>query len=111
MEITPTFTCPCRPGFIYSSKQALNAHKKSQRHRLWEDKTKCEKIDATKRDNELFTLRLRLNDREETIEKLNARIIDLTVKNKKLMDDVKILRKSLKKFMAPASDDPPLIEL
>ena len=109
MDITTTLTCPCRPGFVYASKQALYTHKKSQRHKTWEEKTKCEKIDATKRDNELFTLRLKLSDREETIEKLNSRIIDLAVKNKKLVDDVKILKKSLRKFLSPVSDDPPLI--
>ena len=109
MDITTTLTCPCRPGFIYASKQALYTHKKSQRHKAWEEKTKCEKIDATKRDNELFTLRLKLSDREETIEKMNSKIIDLTVKNKKLVDDVKILKKSLKKFLTPIQDEPPLI--
>ena len=109
MEVARTYTCPCRPGFTYASSQALYQHKKTQRHKLWEDRTKCEKIDATKKDNELFTLRLKLSDREETIEKLNSKIIDLTLKNKKLSEDNKLLKKGLKKFMEPKNEKP-LIE-
>ena len=71
--------------------------------------TKCEKIDATKKDNELFTLRLKLSDREETIEKLNSKIIELSLKNKKLSDDNKLLRKGLKRFLEPKNEKP-LIE-
>ena len=104
MEIATTFTCPCRPGFTYASKQALYNHKKSQRHQAYENKTKSEKIDATKRDNELFALRLKLSDREETIERLNSKIIDLNVKLKRMSDDNKLLKKFIQ------SEHPPLIE-
>lgn len=109
MEITKTYTCPCRPGFTYASSQALYQHRRTQRHKLWEDRTKCEKIDATKKDNELFTLRLKLSDREETIEKLNSKIIDLNLKLRKVSDENKRLKKDNKKFVAPI-DEPPLIE-
>ena len=30
--IVATFTCPCRPGFQYKSKSALDAHKKTKMH-------------------------------------------------------------------------------
>lgn len=76
---------------------------------MWEERTKCEKIDATKRDNEIFTLRLKLSDREETIERLNSRIIELTLKNKKLSEDNKLLKKRLKILVEP-KDEKPLIE-
>jgi uncharacterized coiled-coil protein SlyX len=109
MEVCRTYTCPCRPDFVYASSQALYQHKKTQRHRVWEERTKCEKIDATKRDNEIFTLRLKLSDREETIERLNSRIIELTLKNKKLSEDNKLLKKGLKRLVEP-KDEKPLIE-
>jgi septal ring factor EnvC (AmiA/AmiB activator) len=109
MELVPTLTCPCRPGFIYASKQALTTHRKTQRHSIWEGRTKTDNMDATKRDNELFTLRLKLNDREEAIEKLNSKVIDLHCKNNKLSEENKILKKGLKKLMTPSAE-PPLIE-
>ena len=109
MDLVHTYACPCRPGFMYASKQALSVHKKSQRHQIYETKTKCEKVDATRRDNDLFTLRLKLSDREESIEKLNSKLIDIMVKNKKLTDDNKFLKKNLKKFINPVPEAP-LIE-
>ena len=109
MEVVKTHTCPCRPGFTYSSSQALYQHKRTQRHKLWEERTKCEKIDATKRDNDLFTIRLKLSDREETIEKLNSKIIDLKLKLRRVLDENKKLRKENKTFTTP-SIEPPLIE-
>lgn len=106
MEVVRTYTCPCRPGFTYASSSALHQHKKTQRHRVWEERTRCEKIDATKKDNELFTLRLKLSDREETIEKLDSRIIELTLKNKKLSEDNKLLKRGLKRFIEPEDENP-----
>ncbi len=96
-----TFTCPCRPGFTYASRQALNTHKKSQRHQIWEARSKSEQIDATHRDNRLLTCQLKLKDRDETIEKLQKEIVQLNVRLHKLMDDNRILKKSVKKFVIP----------
>jgi hypothetical protein len=33
MEVSTTFTCPCRPGFTYKS---LGAHKKTKMHLAYE---------------------------------------------------------------------------
>lgn len=58
MELTTQFTCQCRPTFTYASKSAFCQHKKSQRHQLWEQKTKDMKVDLTKKDNEILTLNI-----------------------------------------------------
>lgn len=67
MELACTHTCPCTPGKNYSS---LSQHKKTKKHLAYEAKSKEQKMSETKRDNELFTLNLKLKDREEQIEKL-----------------------------------------
>lgn len=94
MELTETYQCPCRPGFIYASKQAIYQHKRSQRHKIWENRSKDDAIDATKRDNEILKLRTKLEDREQTIEKLSNKVIDLSIKNKKLTEQIKLQKKN-----------------
>ena len=49
---------------------ALNAHKRSQRHKAWESGQHSEKVEAKRRDDEIFRLNLKLRDRDEQIEKL-----------------------------------------
>ena len=110
MELINTYTCPCRPNFTYASNQALYQHKKSQRHKAWEERIKSEKIDATKKDNELFTLRLKLSDREEKIRELENERICLNVKINKLTDDNRTLRKAVKKFTNPKTPEANLID-
>lgn len=99
MELAETYQCPCRPGFIYASKQAIYQHK------IWENRSKDDAIDATKRDNEILKLRTKLEDREQTIEKLSNKVIDLSIKNKKLTEQIKLQKKK-------NTDDnqPPLIQ-
>ena len=90
MELAETYQCPCRPGFIYASKQVMYQHRKSQRHKIWEDRSKEDAIDGTKKDNEILKLRTKLEDRDQTIEKLSNKVIDLTIKNKKLNEQLKL---------------------
>ena len=101
MELAKTYTCPCRPGFVYASNQALCQHRKSQRHKMWEGKSKDEKISATQRDNHILALSIKLKDREEQIVKLTNELVNLKVKLNKLTEDNRMLRKGIKKFMNP----------
>lgn len=61
MELAETYQCPCRPGFIYASKQVMYQHK------IWEDRSKEDAIDGTKKDNEILKLRTKLEDRDQTV--------------------------------------------
>lgn len=70
MEIVRTYTCPCSPGKTFSSSSTLSQHRKSKKHLAYDEKSKEQKISETKRDNELYTMELKLKDREEHIEKL-----------------------------------------
>ncbi len=68
--IVKVLSCACNPGHVYPTPSAFSQHKKSQRHKAWEIGQKSEKIEAKRRDDEIFTLNLKLKDREEQIEKL-----------------------------------------
>lgn len=70
MDIVRTYTCPCSPGKHFSSSSGLSQHRKTKKHLAYEEKSKVQKISETKHDNELFTLNLKLKDRDEQIEKL-----------------------------------------
>lgn len=69
-SIIKVLTCPCNPTHTYQSKSAFYTHKKSNRHKAWEFGQQSEKIEAKRRDDEIFTLNFKLKDREEQIEKL-----------------------------------------
>lgn len=69
-NIVKVLSCACNPGHVYPTSSAYSQHKKSQRHKAWEFGQKSEKIEAKRRDDEIFTLNLKLKDREEQIEKL-----------------------------------------
>ena len=69
-SIIQVLSCPCNPKHTYNSKSAFYTHKKSNRHKAWEFGQHSEKIEAKRRDDEIFTLNLKLKDREEQIEKL-----------------------------------------
>ena len=81
MEITRTYTCPCSPGKLFSSSSSLSQHKKTKRHLAHE-----QKINDTKRDNELFTANLKIKDRDEQIENLIMEKHHLQEENKKLLE-------------------------
>ena len=70
MSLVHVLKCPCNPDHIYASVTALNAHKRSQRHKAWESGQHSEKVEAKRRDDEIFRLNLKLRDRDEQIEKL-----------------------------------------
>jgi FtsZ-binding cell division protein ZapB len=86
MEIIKTYTCPCSPGKFFSSSSGLSQHKRTKKHLAYEEKSKQQKISETKRDNEIFTLNLRIKDRDEQIEKLIMEKHELQEKNKKLLE-------------------------
>lgn len=70
MEIVKTHTCPCSPGKVFSSSASLSQHRKTKKHLAYIDKTREQKILETKQDNEIFSLKLRIEDRDQQIEKL-----------------------------------------
>lgn len=70
MSLVHVLKCPCNPDHIYASPAAFSAHKKSHRHKAWESGQHSEKVEAKRRDDEIFRLNLKLRDRDEQIEKL-----------------------------------------
>lgn len=68
-SIVKVLTCKCNPEHIYNSSSAFSAHKKSKRHKAWECGQQSEKVEAKRRDDDIFRLELKLKDREEQIEK------------------------------------------
>ena len=70
MELVKTHTCPCSPGKIFSSSASLSQHRKTKKHLAYVEKSKNQKILDTKRENEILSLNLRIEDRDNQIEKL-----------------------------------------
>ena len=70
MELVKVYTCPCCPEKVFSSSSTLSQHKKSKKHKIWEEKSKVQKIEETRKENEIFANKLKLKDRDEMIEKL-----------------------------------------
>ena len=70
MEIVKTHTCPCSPGKVFSSSASLSQHRKTKKHLAYVDKSKEQKIRENKQDNEIFSLKLKIEDRDQQIEKL-----------------------------------------
>jgi hypothetical protein len=70
MALVRCLVCDCSPNFVFNTKATFSAHKKSLKHLAWERGQNSEKVEATRRDNEIYMLRLKLSDREETIERL-----------------------------------------
>jgi hypothetical protein len=70
MSLVKVYTCGCNPGHTYSSSSSFSSHKKSARHKVWEDRSKDDIAEIKKRDNEIFSLKLKIKDRDEHIEKL-----------------------------------------
>jgi len=68
--IIATFTCPCRPGFQYKSKSALDAHKKTKMHLSFEKSTDLKNTQASskKLENQIESLKTKLEQKEATIE-------------------------------------------
>ena len=83
MSLVRVLKCPCNPDHVYASAAAFYAHKKSHRHKAWESGQHSEKIEAKRRDDEIFRLNLKLKDRDEQIEKL-------IVEKNKLVEKLKI---------------------
>lgn len=73
MEISSTFSCPCRPGFMYKN---LTQHKKTKMHVAWEtiQDVKDIRIKSKTYENEVERLKNRLVHRENIEAELLARI-------------------------------------
>ena len=78
------FTCPCRPGFEYKSKSALDAHKKTKMHLAYEKNAdlKNSQLTSKKLENEMESLKLKIEQKERIEEQLLVRIKDLERENK-----------------------------
>ena len=63
MEVSTTFTCPCRPGFTYKS---LEAHKKTKMHLAYEkvQEVKDVRVQSKQFENEIERLKNKLIQRE-----------------------------------------------
>ena len=70
MEIVKTHTCPCSPEKVFSSSASLSQHRKTKKHLAYVDKSKEQKIRENKQDNEISSLKLKIEDRDQQIEKL-----------------------------------------
>ena len=95
MELVRILSCSCSPEFVFSSPQTLSAHKKSKKHVAWEAGRKCDKIEATRRDNDIYTLGLKIKDREDTIERLCVEKSNLQLTNTHLQIQLELLEKKI----------------
>lgn len=89
MELVKVYTCPCYPEKVFSSSSTLSQHKKSKKHKIWEEKSKVQKIEETRKENEIFANKLKLKDRDEMIEKL-------ILEKRELQNEINILREKVK---------------
>jgi len=82
--IVATFTCLCRPGFQYKSKSALDAHKKTKMHLSFEKSTDLKNTQASskKLENQIESLKTKLEQKERLEAQLLERIKHLEVENK-----------------------------
>jgi hypothetical protein len=73
MEVSTTFTCPCRPGFTYKS---LGAHKKTKMHLAYEkvQEVKDVRVQSKQFENEIERLKHKLVQRELVEVELLTRI-------------------------------------
>jgi len=73
MEVSTTFTCPCRPGFAYKS---LEAHKKTKMHLAYEkvQEVKDVRVQSKQFENEIERLKHKLVQRELVEVELLTRI-------------------------------------
>ena len=73
MEVSSTFTCPCRPGFTYKS---LGAHKKTKMHLAYEkiQEVKDVRVQSKQFENEIERLKNKLIQRELVEVELLTRI-------------------------------------
>ena len=95
MELVRILSCSCSPEFVFSSPQTFSAHKKSKKHVAWEAGRKCDKIEATRRDNDIYTLGLKIKDREDTIERLCVEKSNLQLTNTHLQIQLELLEKKI----------------
>ena len=58
-ELVATCTCPCTPGKIFAN--GLYQHKKTKKHLAWEEKDKHQAATEKRMENELFSLRLKVD--------------------------------------------------
>ena len=80
-QLTLTFTCGCTPGKTFPNRAALHMHKKSQKHQIWENRDKCNKIEENKLSNKIFQLEAQL----ELQTKLNEdKVVEISKLNDKL---------------------------
>jgi len=74
MELSVQFSCPCRPGFVYKSRESLYQHKRTKQHKTWEalQDQKHDKVRSKEFENQIERLKRRLFHKEEVeIELLN----------------------------------------
>ena len=90
-EIVISFTCPCRPGFQYKSKAALDTHKKTKMHIAFEKSTdlKNTQTASKKLENKIETLKLKLAQKERLEAQLLERIEALEIENKWFISQLK----------------------
>lgn len=91
MDLVKVYTCPCCLDKVFSSSSSLSQHKKSKKHKMWEEKTKVQKIEETRKENEIFANKLKLKDRDEMIEKLILEKGDLQNEINVLKEKVKMV--------------------
>ena len=86
MDLVRTYACQCTPDKVFASSSSLSAHKKTKKHIAYEQKTKETKIQDTKKDNEIFSMNLKIKDRDEQIEKLIMEKHELIKKLEKISE-------------------------
>ena len=95
MDLVKCLICDCSMNFVYSSRATFSAHKKSRKHLAWERGQKSEKVEATRRDNEIYTLKLKISDRDETIERLCVEKAILHATNDHIQLQFELLEKKI----------------
>lgn len=78
-------SCPCRPGFLYASKDSLNQHRRSAKHKLWESSEDIRDVRARSKDfeNENHRLKIKTTSLEMRISELVSEINQLKEKLQK----------------------------
>ena len=90
--IISSFSCPCRPGFQYKTKNALDAHRKTKMHLGYEKTNDLKNTMASskKLENEMEAMKLRLKHKENIETQLLERINQLEYENKWLVKQLRI---------------------
>ena len=102
--------CACNPNKKYASTSTFHQHKKSQKHLAWEAGCNSDRIDATRRDNEVFTQKLKNSQQAETIARLEREILKSGEVIDELMDKLKKAEKRYKNMILTfKTNRPPVV--